>query len=223
MLRLRLDLHIHTSFSHDAVIKIEELAPYAKLSGLDGFAVTDHDTLEGALRAQKDCPDFIVVPGMEIETRNGHLLAMDPQRTVQRGLSFHDTVRDIHKAKGFAILAHPYSLVKSGHDFGILSGGGLDAVEAANASSFPYGWCQARSRSLALRLGLPVTGGSDAHVPQVIGRAYTVVESETRDLEGVLDAIRSGRTGAEGRGVAFREWGLKLVKQLFSGSKPKQE
>ncbi|KYH38282.1 MAG: putative metal-dependent phosphoesterase, PHP family, partial [Candidatus Bathyarchaeota archaeon B23] len=102
---------------------------------------------------------------------------------------------------GVSVIAHPYSPPKSWIDGGELEGVGLDAVEVANSTQIPYGWMLGRNRRLAERLGLPETGGSDAHAPWVIGLAYTVVEAEAVDVDAVLKAIRRGRTEAWGRGL----------------------
>ncbi len=88
---------------------------------------------------------------------------------------------------------------------------GFDCVEVANAAQFPYGWMLDRNTALARKLELPMTGGSDAHIPGTVGRAYTIVETEARDVEGVLGALRKGKTEAEGRGISLSER-MKLVK-----------
>jgi len=216
-LKLRLDFHVHTNFSPDGNIKLEELESRAKMAGLDGLAITDHDTMEGAYRAREMCNEIIIIPGMEIETRHGHLLAINPERSIKLGLTFAETVSEIHDAKGLAILAHPFSLVKSGHDLSVLSANDLDAIEAANASSFPYRRCLRKGMALAQKLSLPVTGGSDAHIPQLIGRAYTIVESEGETVNGVLNAIREGQTEIGGSGVRIGEWAAKLLTGLARG------
>jgi predicted metal-dependent phosphoesterase TrpH len=89
---------------------------------------------------------------------------------------------------------------------------GFDCVEVINAHQFPFGCTREKNRELAERLGLPQTGGSDAHTPRTVGRAYTIFKSDSRDIEGVLDALRVGKTRAEGRGVSLTER-FKLVKE----------
>ena len=82
---------------------------------------------------------------------------------------------------------------------------GFEAVEVINAYQFPFIMMLKMNRRLSERLSLPQTGGSDAHIPRVIGRAFTVFESESRDVEGVIEALKKGETEAHGRGVTMSE------------------
>jgi hypothetical protein len=127
------------------------------------------------------------------------------------GLPIPETVDRIHDQGGIAIIAHPYSVFRTWVSGREIEKAKFDGVEVANASQFPYGWMLSKNTALAKRLGLPGTGGSDAHIPRTIGRAYTILEVETRDVEGVLRALRKGDTEARGRGITLAER-LKIVK-----------
>jgi len=215
-LKLRIDFHVHTVCSRDSLIQIEELVPRCRATGLDGLAVTDHDTLEGALRAMKRCKDIIIIPGMEIETSEGHVLALNVRKVVKKSPDFSETIENIHELGGIAVIAHPFSILKPIVDVDILSTSSLDAVEVANATSFPYSLMMRKSKTLAERLGLPMTGGSDAHFSTVIGRSYTVVDSDSREVSDILEAVREGRTEVVGGGITLKERIIKVFKKPIS-------
>ena len=211
-MRLRVDLHLHTTRSADSSVRLEDAVRRVKEEGLDGFAVTDHDSLAEIPRGFPEDNDVIVVPGMEVSADGGHVLAFSIREPIPMGLPIPETVDRVHAQGGIAVIAHPYSVFRTWVDSTEIEGSGFDLVEVVNAHQLPFGYTLAKNRGLAQRLGLPETGGSDAHTPRTVGRAYTVLESESRDVEGVLGALRDGKTQAEGRGVSLAER-LKLVKE----------
>lgn len=211
-MKLQIDLHVHTVYSKDSLIEIEDLVPQCRAAGLDGVAVTDHETMEGGWRAAERCGDVLVIPGMEVETQEGHILALNVAKPVERRLGFTETIERISKLGGTAVIAHPFSLLRPLLDVDVLAASKPDAIEVANAASFPYSWMLRINKALAERFNLPMTGGSDAHIPETIGRSYTVVDSDSRDVSGVLEAIREGRTEVRGKGITLQERLLKILK-----------
>ena len=211
-MRLRLDLHLHTTKSVDSSVRLEDAVRKAKQHGLDGFAVTDHDLLAEIPMGLPEDSGLIIVPGMEISADGAHVLAFDIQEPIPMKLTIPETVDRIHAQGGIAVIAHPYSVFRTWVNSTEIEGAGFDCVEVINAHQFPFGYTLAKNRGLAERLGLPQTGGSDAHTPRTVGRAYTIFESDSRDVEGVLGALREGRTRAEGRGISLAER-LKIVKE----------
>jgi len=212
-LKLRIDFHLHTVYSRDSLIEIEDLVPRGRAAYLDGLAVTDHNTLNGAHRAMRKCMDLTIIPGMEIETSEGHVLALNVTKVVKKSPDFSETIENIHELGGIAVIAHPFSLLKPLVDVDILATSGLDAVEVANATSFPYSLMTRKSKILAKRLGLPMTGGSDAHLSTVIGRSYTIVDSDSGDVSDILEAVRKGRTEVGGVGITLKERVTKVYKR----------
>lgn len=210
-MRLRIDLHVHTVHSGDSSVTLEDAIRRCREDGLDGFAVTDHDTMTGLPDGIEEESGLIVIPGMEISSKRAHVIAFDIGEEIPKDLSVSEIVDGIHDQGGIAILAHPYSLFRTWVNPREIEEASFDCIEVANAYQFPYGWMLTKNTDLAERLGLPATGGSDAHIPRTIGRAITILEAETRDVEGILEALRKGRTEATGRGITLTER-LKLVK-----------
>jgi hypothetical protein len=153
----------------------------------------------------------IFIPGVEISANGAHILAFDIEEVIPPGLSIQETVERIHEQGGFAVIAHPYSIFRTWVSFMETKGAGFDAVEVANATQFPYGMMLEKNEDLAERLGLPKTGGSDAHIPRTVGRAYTILEAATRDVKGVISAIKGGQTSFGGKGISLLER-LKLLR-----------
>lgn len=200
---LKIDLHVHTCYSEDATITLKELVHYAKKSGLDGVAVTDHDTLRGAQKLAKKS-ELIIIPGLEVETPKGHILALNITTLIPQKLSIAETVQKIHEAGGIAVLAHPAAILKTGLGQGISSTLNLDAVEVINSSAFPFFLSTYLSQRLTERLTLPQTAGSDAHHAAEIGRAYTLVEAYSNSAN-VAEAIRKGKTTPYGKPFNWTE------------------
>lgn len=210
-MRLRLDLHLHTTKSIDSTVELEDAARRCREEGLDGFAVTDHDELSKIPSEFSENSGIIIIPGMEVSADGAHILAFDIEEPIPPQLPIPETVDLIHDQGGIAIVAHPYSVFRAWVNGREIEEAGFDCIEVANAAQFPYGWMLSKNTVLARKLGLPETGGSDAHIPRTIGRAYTILEAKTRDVEGVLRALRKGDTEARGRGITLAER-LKIVK-----------
>lgn len=187
-MKLRIDLHVHTECSADSIITLDKLLFHAKRKRLDAVAVTDHDTLEGASRYIKRT-DFLIIPGIEISSLGGHIVALGIDELVPKGLTIEETLDRIHKARGVAIACHPSALFKG--SIGHRTSSRFDAVEVMNASVIPFGRSVSTSRRMALSLGLPQVGGSDAHYGPEIGCAYTTVEAEPNNRE-IMEALKSG-------------------------------
>ncbi|MGD2141872.1 MAG: CehA/McbA family metallohydrolase [Candidatus Bathyarchaeota archaeon] len=204
-MKLRIDLHLHTTASIDSNVSFDEAARRCKELGLDGFAVTDHDTLTEIPPNFSESNGLIVVPGMEITARGAHIATYDIQEPIRMKLDMGETVDKIHDQGGIAVVSHPYSVLRTWVNGREVEKAGFDCVEVANAYQFPYRWMERKNRDLAERLGLPETGGSDAHILKTVGRAYTILEVTEKSTDAVLEAIRRGKTRAEGRGITLAE------------------
>jgi predicted metal-dependent phosphoesterase TrpH len=205
---LKIDLHVHTTYSYDALITPKELVFYAKKRGLDGVAVTDHDRIDGALKIAKET-DFLVVPGIEISSLNGHIIGLNVDELVPAELSVDETLDRIHEAGGVAVACHPVTFFKESLKGHISSR--FDAVEVINASAFPFDYSVRRSGEIASRLGIARVAGSDAHYGPEIGYAYTLVDAEF-DVDGVVNAVRKRLCSPYGKAIPLT---MRFKKELL--------
>lgn len=187
--QIHADLHVHTTFSKDSLITPKDLVYYAKKRGLNAVAVTDHNQLEGAFKIAKET-DFLVIPGMEVSSRDGHIIALNIQELIPKGLSAVETVERIHKAGGVAIACHPYVYFKGCLRENVCAT--FDAIEVINARAFPFKNSVKKAEASAKTFGLSRVAGTDAHYGPQIGYAYTVIEAAEPSVEAIAKAIVDG-------------------------------
>lgn len=200
MITLKFDLHCHSRFSADGVAEPEEMIAEARRRGLNGFAITDHNTCacvdyfeqRGYMNPEGlPVDNFLIIPGQEITTSAGHLLALGVRLPDLKGIPPKEAVSVIHECKGLAIPPHPYDLFRAGIREPILNHLDVDAIEVFNAAisfkkynRFAYEYAQRRH--------LPMTASSDAHDSLALGTAYTILEVEKFTLADVMKAIQRG-------------------------------
>jgi predicted metal-dependent phosphoesterase TrpH len=218
------DLHIHTKFS-DGKEEISDLLEYIEAkTNVDCIAITDHDTIEGALEAEKFAENknyrFDVIVGEEVSSLEGHILGLFLKKTIPSGLPAHKVLVEIHAQGGIAIASHPLestrfknpnmitmdgvgaaTLLKERHHF--------DGIEVVNATPTME---DENIRASALNktlLGLAETGSSDAHIKEAVGRGYTLYEGKTaKDLRRAI--LRRQTQGVHADWTLFV-----LIKYLF--------
>ncbi len=200
---MRFDLHIHSKYSKDTVSGLRQILKHAKKVGLDGLAITDHNTVKGSMRALQHARDFgmMVIPGAEVSTSNGHILALGISMDVKPGLSPAETMDKVEEQGGIAVAAHPYRF-RSGLGETSLRVNNFKAIEVWNSMSIERHNLYARR--LARELGTGMTGGSDAHELNRIGMAYTDFINPVSCLDDLLFEIEKGNTIGDGqtRGMA---------------------
>jgi len=209
---------VHSHYSSDSTITPEQLVFYAGKSGLDGVAVTDHDRLDGALEIAKHT-SFLIIPGIEVSSRNGHIVGLNVQEPIAKGMTAEETVVKIHDAGGIAVACHPVALFKG--SLGKHVNSKFDAIEVVNSSALPFGYSVRRSMDIASRLRLPRVAGSDAHYALEIGSAYTLAEAES-NVNDVVKAICNGKCQPFGRAIPLKVR-LKRRSSLFARSSSIQE
>ncbi|MFB6157294.1 MAG: CehA/McbA family metallohydrolase [Haloferacaceae archaeon] len=215
---LSVELHAHSALSHDGRDPVEALLERAEVVGLDGLAVTDHDAIEASLEAERLAPDYglVGIPGMEVSSAAGHVLALGVRDLVPAGLPFEETVERIRDQGGVAVVPHPFQRSRHGVarrvDRDTLAT--ADAIEVFN-SRLLTGIANRRARNFAAARGLPMTAGSDAHIKEMVGRAATDLATDERSVGAVLDAIRDGRTSVTGRRTPWHV----SVRQAAGGAK----
>jgi predicted metal-dependent phosphoesterase TrpH len=198
-MQVKVDLHVHSNCSSDSIITPKELVFYAKKRGLTAVAVTDHNQIEGAQKIAQET-DFLIIPGTEISSLHGHIVGLNVNKLIPRGLPADETVYRIHDAGGIAIACHPFALFKG--SIGNHASDKFDAVEAINASAFPFTRATQKAHQLAERLRLPKVAGTDAHYAPVIGQAYTLIDSEA-NVEAVVKAITAGQCEPAGTAISL--------------------
>ena len=220
VLRGRADLHLHTTAS-DGWPAPHQLVDYARATRLDVIAVTDHDTIEGALRAADYAAGFSklhVVIGEEVSSRDGHIVALYVERRIRPGMSAAATVHAIHEQGGLAVAVHPFwrtqRRIRNGrvHGVGWLAAElDFDAVEVENATPGFYVFNQL-ARRLNMGLGSAELGGSDAHILDAVGRAFTMFPGKTpKALRTAIESATTvaGRTRYRALGLMrYAAWGL---------------
>jgi hypothetical protein len=188
------DLHIHSNYS-DGKPTIGEILEYVEdNTNLAVIAITDHDTIEGALEAQEIAKtkklSFDIIIGEEVSTKEGHILALYIEKEIKPHMSVMETLREIHRQKGVAIASHPfYHTRMKNPKMAVMNGIGLksivlaknhlDAMEIVNATpTLSEENLRARFINSTI-LFLGETGSSDAHILDAIGKGYTLFEGKT--------------------------------------------
>jgi len=198
---LRLDLHVHSSRSPDSRLALATIAAQLPYAGLKGFAITDHNTTEGlreipALRERY--PGALIVPGVEVSTREGHLLAygIDACPPVHRPLV--ETIDWVRDHGGEPVLAHPF---RFSHGVGrrVATSAPVHALEVRNGHNSELQ--NLKAELLAAQRSLGGTGGSDVHEIRDLGRAYTEFPDGVAGVDDVLERLRRGITTAGGHSL----------------------
>lgn len=193
-----IDPHIHSCYSGDARGTPLEIIKRAKLVGLDGIAIADHDSMRGsqeALKETKNHEDILIIPAMEITSNKGHIVALGITEEVKKGLSPGETMDQIHERAGIGIVPHPFVRYRAGL-MSKIKEFHADAIETLN-SRYIVGYSNWKARKMALEMGIPEIGASDAHFLGAIGSCVTMVDSDS-SLDSVLKGIKAGNTAAYG-------------------------
>ena len=188
---MQYDLHVHTNYSADGLVSPIDMARHLKKQGFAGMAITDHDTVAGALKSY-DLSGFLIIPGIEISTTQGHLLGLG----ITAEINSRDpstAIGEIHAQGGIAVIPHPFR--RPSPSISNIIGLDVDAIEVFNGRNFP--WQNEQAATLATRHKLPTTGGSDAHQLWEAGTGYTIAEAET--VDDLLSCIKAGEITAWGK------------------------
>jgi predicted metal-dependent phosphoesterase TrpH len=224
------DLHLHTIYSYDGTASLAAVLSRAKQIGLDVIAITDHDEIRGALKALELAPNYgvEVIPGCEITTAEGDLLAFFIHEKVDAGLSLVETVLRVRELGGVCAAPHPMA---GGMGMKSLSGRAilkalrnpqvadtLIGIEVYNGTAFDR-ISNHYAAILASRLKIAKTGNSDAHTVDTIG--FGVTEFEGHTAADLLAALKNKTTKARRRkewsaARIIGSWGLRYVGSAFS-------
>ena len=198
---LRVDLHLHSHYSHDGQSSLQELLDRAHVCGLDRLALTDHNTVEGALELERLAPE-LAIAGEEAKTLEGEVIGLFITKRVPPWLTPEQAMNLIHDMGGLVYIPHPLDRHRSHfspHRIAALAHR-IDIVETYNP------WCDADANEAAARLarelGKVVATGSDAHSAEELGRSWMEME-EYDGVEDFLQKLRYARhvvTASSGTG-----------------------
>lgn len=174
---MKLDLHMHTHHSRDCTIPTAEVIRLCRRRGLDGIAVTDHNTLAGGLEAAALAPaGFTVIPGEEIKSSEGEIIGLFLGEEIPAGLTPEETAGRIRGQGGVVIVPHPFdplrrSPLRTPALARLCAAGLVDAIEVLNARMALTSHNR-RGAEFAAERGLPGTAGSDGHSRPEYARAW---------------------------------------------------
>ncbi len=195
------DLHMHTIHSYDGTASVPAVLTRARQIGLDVIAITDHDEITGSLKALELAPRYgvEVIPGSEVTTSEGDLLALNITQKIERGLPLTETILKVGELGGFCIAPHPmaggfgmkslnaYSILKALRNPQVART--LIAIESYNATTLDR-LSNHYARILAERLDFTQTASSDAHVVEAIGLGATEFDGHT--AQDLITALQNG-------------------------------
>lgn len=193
--RIFLDPHCHTSASFDSLARPAAVARAAAMRGLTHLAITDHETVEGALAARDAAPpELTVIVGQEVRTRGGDLIGLYLDRPIPPGLPALEAAQAIREQGGLVGLPHPFDRFRAsgarrgtGDDWQALLAV-VDYVESWNARVM-IGDGNLRAAELAASRGLPGVAASDAHTVMEVGVAYTILEGAAGSAQELRSAL----------------------------------
>ena len=191
----KIDLHVHTSHSGDNDAEPEEVIIEAIKRGLDGLVFTEHYYYGASEYAERLAERYrgriTVMRGVEFSAAEGHCLVFgaDTDRLGLKRPSVTELTYAVGRAGGVVIPSHPY---RGGSGIGdlVYSAPGIIALEGCNGCNLHA--MNEMAISAAKILGVPYTGGSDAHSPQDVGGCYTEFESPVTP-ENFIELLRGGR------------------------------
>ncbi len=190
--KFKIDIHVHSKNSGDSSIDLDLIPKILNKKGLDGIAITDHDLL-----TKDNFKGKIIIPGIELSTKDGHLLALGIKTDIKAGLSMNETIKEIHDQSGVAIIAHPYSFPEKCNFKNLNSR--PEAIEVLNSRTLFCNISTFLAKRMAKKLSIPMAGGSDSHIPDTIGDAYTIVEAKSDSIDDILFAFKRGRIMPSGK------------------------
>ena len=209
------DLHMHTTWSHDCSIEVDDLLDHAEAEGLGAIAVTDHNVFGGALEAVEKARGrkLIVIPGEEVKTATeGEVIGLFLKEEIPRGMSFAETVAAIRAQGGLVYIPHPFDRLHSIPDAATLQRhlGEIDIFEVYNARLLFEGY-NVEALRFARKYNLTAAAGSDAHVLQGVGTG-AVRMRRFQGPEEFLLSLRSAEILRRPKSLAYLQ-GLKWVAQ----------
>ena len=188
---LKVDLHLHSNFSHDGQSSIEALIERSRECGLDRIALTDHNTVEGALALARMAPELTIV-GEEAKTLEGEVIGLFIKGRVTPYLPPEEAMDLIHEMGGLTYVPHPLDRHRAHFrpDRIMELADRIDIIETYNP------WCDASANAaaagLAADLDKVAATGSDAHSVAELGRSWMEIDDYANPAD-FLQKLRIAR------------------------------
>ncbi|MCI5866822.1 MAG: PHP domain-containing protein [Methanosphaera sp.] len=218
---MKIDTHIHSKFSKDSIMPLEDIIKYSRIENLEAIAISDHDEI-GVIEAIKNVEHegIIVIPAEEVSTTKGHIVALGISEYIKPLQTPQETVDQIHDNGGVAIAAHPYCYYRSGVG-DIVRDLDVDAMETKN-SRFILGMSNYMSKVVSQKYDIPAIGASDAHFIEGIGSCYTEIP-QADSVDEILKYIKKGMTKACGIRTPMKAIIREVIRKKGHRTKPKTE
>ncbi len=189
---LKVDIHVHSDASPDGRSSPDELAKAAGERGLDAIVICDHNKF--TLAAPELREGVLLLPGCEVSTKTGHLLALFCKERFEAPPELPELCEAaelIRAHGGVAVIAHPFARADRDREDEAEC---LDGVECANARAwFHNSRAGEMAADFAARHKLTAIGGSDAHHSGEVGNCYTELDCEVCTAECIETALREGK------------------------------
>lgn len=187
------EIHMHSCFSFDSSTSLDDLERIGEEQGVDCYALTDHDTIEGALRL-RDRGKVDVIMGEEISTAFGDVIGLFLEEAVPPGLSPEETIDAIHGQGGLVYIPHPFDRKRKTRLFREAITRCIDRIDLFEVwnGRTRHDEDNRRAARFAKEHGLATAVGSDAHKPAELGRAKMEID-RFGSAAGFLGAVRSGK------------------------------
>jgi predicted metal-dependent phosphoesterase TrpH len=188
---VRVDLHLHSLYSHDGQSTLQQLIDRCAECGLDRIALTDHNTVEGALALAEIAPNLAIV-GEEAKTREGEVIGLFITGRIPPYMRAEDVMDMIHDMGGLTYVPHPLDRHRSNFSAERMAelANRIDIIETYNA------WCEPAENQAAARLAAELekvtATGSDAHAASELGRSWMEIDDYTTPQD-FLDKLRHAR------------------------------
>lgn len=212
---LQVEMHCHTVYSnffnkskripYESTTTPEALLAACNANGVDCVFVTDHNNIRGYQKTAEYWKDHAkyrhigVLPGVEVSTRDGHIIALGVKNNIRTDMSAEETVEEIKSLSGVPFAVHPFAL-----------GNGLrekaricSLIEVHNATNVDL-YSNLASKNFSEKHEIPQAAGSDAHIPELVGRCLNQVEADKNE-DDIVQALNNGQIRPSRLGYITKE------------------
>ena len=220
-LQWTIELHSHTIYSRDCLVRLDDLQDICRSAGIDKLAITDHNTAQAALEMARLYP-MLIIPGEEIMTTHGELLGWYIRSEVPPGLSPQETIQRLREQDAVVGIAHPFDRYRRGAwtaDALLEIIDLIDVVEVFNSRCL-RNEDNERALAFAQRHGKLLACGSDAHTRPEFGRAVLVTQPFANNAHGLRAALVNAHRQEQLSpftvhfASTYAKWAKRLVRSL---------